>query len=189
MGAGLVDVQRANQLVGPTGLFLMAIADSGERKSTVDGYFTKAIREYEAVQEELAQQALQDYRSALNAWEAKKAGTVNAIRDASKKGKETTQLERQLAVIEANRPEKPKIPKLLIGDAILKPNRDTPRGGQCHVAGELAYRAMPTNGNFRGASEPHPKIWAESHQAEGMSGCCFGCSGGCWPDTPCRRRT
>ncbi len=117
VGAGLVDVQRANQLVGPTSLFLMAIADSGERKSTVDGYFTKAIREYEAVQEELAQQALRDYRSALGAWEAKKAGTVNAIRDASKKGKETAQLERQLARIEANRPEKPKIPKLLIGDA------------------------------------------------------------------------
>ncbi len=83
VGAGLVDLQRANQLVGPASLYLMAIADSGECKSTVDGYFTKAIREYEAVQEELAQQALRDYRSALKAWEAKKAGTVNAMGERS----------------------------------------------------------------------------------------------------------
>ena len=41
-----VDVKRAENLHGPTGLFLLTIADSGERKSTCDGFFTKAIRDY-----------------------------------------------------------------------------------------------------------------------------------------------
>lgn len=40
-----VDVSRAARLQGPAGLFLLTIADSGERKSTCDGFFTKPIRE------------------------------------------------------------------------------------------------------------------------------------------------
>ena len=47
-----VDVQRAEKLEGPAGLFLLTIADSGERKSTCDGFFTKAIRQYQDEQAE-----------------------------------------------------------------------------------------------------------------------------------------
>lgn len=42
-----VDVKRAEKLSGPTGLFLLIIADSGERKTTNDGFFSAAIREYQ----------------------------------------------------------------------------------------------------------------------------------------------
>jgi putative DNA primase/helicase len=41
------DAKRAEKLTGPVSLFLLTIADSGERKSTCDGFFTKAIRDYE----------------------------------------------------------------------------------------------------------------------------------------------
>ena len=47
-----VDVQRADKLHGPCGLFILVIADSGERKSTCDGFFTRAIRDYEAREQE-----------------------------------------------------------------------------------------------------------------------------------------
>ncbi len=40
------EVKRAEGLAGPVSLFLLAIADSGERKSTCDRFFTKAIRAY-----------------------------------------------------------------------------------------------------------------------------------------------
>ena len=43
-----IDVKRAERLSGPVSLFLLGIADSGERKTTCDGFFTSAIREYEA---------------------------------------------------------------------------------------------------------------------------------------------
>jgi len=41
------DVKRADKLHGPSSLFLLTIADSGERKSTCDGFFSSAIRQYE----------------------------------------------------------------------------------------------------------------------------------------------
>lgn len=41
----LADVRRADKLSGPCGLYLLAIAESGERKTSCDGYFTSAIRE------------------------------------------------------------------------------------------------------------------------------------------------
>ena len=38
-----IDVKRDERLCGPTGLFFMTIADSGERKSTCDGFFMQSI--------------------------------------------------------------------------------------------------------------------------------------------------
>lgn len=45
-----VDVKRAEKLHGPCSLFLLTIADSGERKSTCDGFFTSPIRNYQEEQ-------------------------------------------------------------------------------------------------------------------------------------------
>ena len=35
----LVDVRRANGLQGPSGLYYLVIADSGDRKTTIDRFF------------------------------------------------------------------------------------------------------------------------------------------------------
>jgi len=68
------DVKRAEKLAGPVGLFLLTIADSGERKSTCDGFFTKPIRDYEEAQAEAAKAILKDHKAAIEAWEAKRGG-------------------------------------------------------------------------------------------------------------------
>ena len=39
-GQGLADVRRADRLVGPVSLFIMILAESGERKSSGDSLFT-----------------------------------------------------------------------------------------------------------------------------------------------------
>ena len=83
----LTDVERADKLHGPCGLFLLAIADSGERKSTCDGFFTKAIREYEAEQYEAAKPLVTAYRSALAIWEAQRSGLKEKIKSLAKEGK------------------------------------------------------------------------------------------------------
>ncbi|WAW10993.1 DUF3987 domain-containing protein [Oxalobacter vibrioformis] len=44
---GLVDVQRGNKLESPSSCFFLTIAETGERKTTCDRFFMKAIREYE----------------------------------------------------------------------------------------------------------------------------------------------
>jgi putative DNA primase/helicase len=55
-----VDVRRREKLEGPVALYTLVIADSGERKSTCDGFFTKAISDYEEAQAEAAKPALTD---------------------------------------------------------------------------------------------------------------------------------
>ncbi len=112
-----VDVRRADKLSGPVGLFLLTIADSGERKSTCDGFFTKAIREYEEAQAETAKPILKDHRAALEAWEAKYSGIKETIRRLAKGGKPTDKAESTLRDLEHDKPEPPRIPRLLYADA------------------------------------------------------------------------
>jgi len=117
VAAGLVDVRRADKLAGPTGLFFLGVADSGERKSTVDGFFTKQIRTWEVEQEELYKPEMQTWRAADDAWKAERDGLITAIREAKKKGRDTGKDKNELIEHEARKPEPPKVPRLLVGDA------------------------------------------------------------------------
>jgi putative DNA primase/helicase len=110
------DIKRAEMLHGTTGLFLLTIADSGERKSTCDGFFTQAIREYESAKAEIAQTDLKRYNAQIGAWEAKQVGVKDKIRNDAKNNKSTTQMENNLQELEMQKPEPPKIPRLLYTD-------------------------------------------------------------------------
>jgi putative DNA primase/helicase len=110
------DIKRAERLTGPVGLFLLSIADSGERKTSCDGYFTSAIREYEAEQAELSKPLLADYASEIAAWEAERGGLLAAIKEAGKKGKDASKQQDDLRELDHNEPEPPKIPRLILGD-------------------------------------------------------------------------
>lgn len=111
------DMRRAEKLAGPVGLFLLTIADSGERKSTCDGFFTRVIRDYEAQQAELAKPAVKDYHAALDAWEAQRNGVKDGIRSAAKGGKDTQALKLKLRDLEHEKPEGPRVPRLIYADA------------------------------------------------------------------------
>jgi len=110
------DIKRAERLTGPTGLFMLSIADSGERKTTCDGFFTSAIRQYEAEQAELSAPLLKDYAAELAAWSAEREGLLSAIKDAGKKGANTTKFKDDLKELEHCKPEPPRIPRLILGD-------------------------------------------------------------------------
>ena len=110
------DIRRADKLSGPSSLFLLTIADSGERKSTCDGFFTQAIREYEAQQAEAAKPAVNEYRAAIQAWEAKQGGIKEKIRQLSKDSKPTGEQENRLSDLENQRPHAPMVPRLMRGD-------------------------------------------------------------------------
>lgn len=111
------DVKRAEQLSGPVSLYLLTIADSGERKSTCDGFFTKAIRDHEEAQAALAKPLLDDHRAGSEAWEAKRTGLKDKIRQFAKSGKGTVQYEDMLRELERQRPEPPRVPRLFYTDA------------------------------------------------------------------------
>lgn len=111
------DAKRAEKLTGPASLFLLTIADSGERKSTCDGFFTKALREYEDRQAELAKPALKDHKAAIDAWEAKRSGVKEKIRQLAKESKSTANFEATLRDLEHDKPEAPRVPRLFYADA------------------------------------------------------------------------
>jgi hypothetical protein len=112
-----VDIKRAEKLSGPSGLFLLTVADSGERKSTCDGFFFTAIRSYEAAQAKDAQPALMDYQAKLKTWEAKRNGILEGIKQSSKRGNPTKGLETTLQELQKEQPKAPRIPRLLYADA------------------------------------------------------------------------
>ena len=111
------DVKRAERLSGPVGLFLLTIADSGERKSTCDGFFTRSIRDYEEAQAEAAKPILKDHRAEAEAWESKRAGVKESIRQFAKANKPTAGMESALRDLEHDKPEPPRIPRVLCADA------------------------------------------------------------------------
>ncbi len=111
------DAKRAEKLHGPIGLFLLTIADSGERKSTCDGFFTRAIRDYEEAEAEATKPILKEHRAAIEAWEAKRGGVKESIRQLAKAGKSTASMESALGDLEHDKPEPPRIPRLLYADA------------------------------------------------------------------------
>ncbi len=111
-----IDAKRAEKLHGPVGLFLLTIADSGERKSTCDGFFTSAIRQYQEEQAEAMKPAIKEYQAAIAAWEAERDGLLSAVKDAGKKGKPTDKLRGDLAQLQQEKPEPPRVPRLILGD-------------------------------------------------------------------------
>lgn len=111
------DVQRAEKLHGPCGLFLLAIADSGERKSTCDGFFTTAIRDYEAREQEAAKPFIKAYKSEHDAWEAQRSGLKEAIKSQAKAGKPSAAQVQQLHHLDSDEPIAPRVPQLIYGDA------------------------------------------------------------------------
>ena len=116
-----VDVQRAEKLTGPTSLFMLAIADSGERKSTCDGFFTKPIRDYETAQQEAAKPMLRAYKSEHEAWEAQRSGLKEKIKSLAREGKPVALQVLQLHDLDADEPTAPRVPRLIYGDTTPEP--------------------------------------------------------------------
>ena len=110
------DVKRAEKLTGPVSLNLLAIADSGERKTTCDGFFTAAMAEHEQEQADQLKPLIARHKADLDAWAAKRNGLLDKIRAESKAGKPTADHESRLRDFEAVKPKAPRVPKLLRGD-------------------------------------------------------------------------
>jgi len=140
------DAKRAERLQGPTGLFLLTVADSGERKSTCDGFFMQAIRDYEAGQAEAAKPTIKDHKAAMEAWRAKRDGIKEKIRQLAKAGRPAHEQESALRDLEHDKPEPPRVPRLIYGDATpeaLKWNlaKGWPSGGVVSSEAGLVFGA------------------------------------------------
>jgi putative DNA primase/helicase len=113
----LVDVQRAEGLKGPVGLFLMCIAPSGERKTTCDGFFSEPIRAHEREEAEKGEPLVADYKANFSAWEAEKRGLLSKIEKARRDGKATEAEKAALRDLNQEEPKAPRVPRLMYADA------------------------------------------------------------------------
>ena len=115
------DVIRAEKLNGPSSLFTLIIADSGERKSTCDSMFNKPIQIYEAEQAELAKPEIQLFKANHLAWEAEVTATKDVIKKHIKTSKSSALAnngfhKNDLHKLMLNEPRPPKIPRLIYSD-------------------------------------------------------------------------
>lgn len=111
-----VNIERTSGLSSPVSLFQLVIADSGERKSSVDGIFMRAIRDFEAEQAELAKPLINDYNADLAAWDSKYLGVKDKIRQLAKENKPTSAHESELKNLGHEKPEPSRFPRLTYSD-------------------------------------------------------------------------
>ena len=110
------DVRRARGLDGPSSLFLLTIADSGERKTTCDRHFMKAIHEYQREQRQKHEPVIRDYAAERDAWESERNGIKAKITSLTKAGNPTSEQRDALRELQGKEPEPPRVPHLIYGD-------------------------------------------------------------------------
>jgi putative DNA primase/helicase len=113
----LADVRRDEHLEGPTSLYFASVGDSGERKTSCDDYFLKPVREWEREQAEQAKPDLAKHAAAVSAWEERCAGVKARLREAARKGEDTSDAACELETLEAQAPKPVRVPSLIHADA------------------------------------------------------------------------
>ena len=110
-------MRRDHQLVGPISLYLLAVADSGERKTTCDAIFSPGLRDWETERRQEMSSEIAKCEAGAAVFEAKKAGILEAIKLKRRRAHETANEERELEALVREAPAPPLIPRLLYGDA------------------------------------------------------------------------
>lgn len=117
---GHIDVARSGKLTGPTSLYSLVIARSGERKTSCDRHFMKAIHDHVQELEKQTEPELVKWSADYRAWQAEIKGLEARITALSKdtKGKpdELDKAKNDLRVLEASEPAKPLEPRMIYTD-------------------------------------------------------------------------
>lgn len=104
-----VNVARGNLGCGPVSLFCLSVAESGDRKSTLDRLALQPVRIYEADRRERGKDLHDKYRAALEAWSQARESTIQSYKKPKQAMTPETQaqLESDLERLEASRPTPP----------------------------------------------------------------------------------
>ena len=113
---GIYDVEIPTGQIAPTSLMLLTIANSGERKSTVENVFMRPIREFQQMKASESQQLMEEWRGKFDRWEARRKALMKSLSRIKKDEAENLNIESELIELDANKPVKPKTFKLLYED-------------------------------------------------------------------------
>jgi hydroxyethylthiazole kinase-like sugar kinase family protein len=93
---GLIDVNKPNTQRVPVSLMLLAIANSGERKSTAENVFLKSIRGFQSKHAIVFSEQLQDWSAEHDAWVVRRKAVLRNIEKQMSKGLPTKEAEAAL---------------------------------------------------------------------------------------------
>jgi len=133
---GLVNVARDSQLTSISSLFLLLIAESGERKSACDNLLTKHLKELDIERSKADGEARKQYQREYITWRAELDGAMTAIKRASEKGVVEESLRGRVNVLDLSEPIPPRGTTFLLEDT-------TPEG-----LVKVMKRGYPSQGIF-----------------------------------------
>lgn len=108
---GLIDVARGESLIGPVSLYMLTLAESGERKTTIDNFFTEPIRKWERKKREQFKDDIKNFEVDNTNWNALMEGLKEALKK-SKKNEDVQKIESLQLEIKELITKKPKVPIL-----------------------------------------------------------------------------
>lgn len=112
----LANVARDCLLTSPISLYFLLVAESGERKSSVDHAFSQAIREWEKQTRKKLTSQVQLAKTLHQTWFAQKMGALSQIRHKSRDGENIEDLEAEYIEIMEREPAIPLLPELFFED-------------------------------------------------------------------------
>lgn len=105
---GLINV-RVNQMAPfPVSLFLLVIANSGERKTTVDKIVMKPFYQYDTNSLKEFEQKKTDYSLEMQIWKEKEKAILSQIRKKTTQGQSTEGVSEELKALQIKKPIQPK---------------------------------------------------------------------------------
>ncbi|HHQ4573367.1 TPA: DUF3987 domain-containing protein, partial [Aeromonas veronii] len=112
----LVDISPKSEMKIPASLYILILAASGERKSTVDKLLMKPVREFEKCLAEQVDAAQQKYQIELELWNMKKKVLSKELNEMCKKGDEQPILIEAWHTHHTNIPIAPVVKRILAED-------------------------------------------------------------------------
>lgn len=113
---GLIDVRPAEGLTFPVSCNFCTVAESGERKSTVDRLFMTPVHDYEHEAAERHEKAVSEYKSELDIWEEENKALKSELNRQTKKMLSTEEIKERIRTHGAIRPQEPYRVQLLASD-------------------------------------------------------------------------
>ncbi|ENC6658119.1 DUF3987 domain-containing protein [Aeromonas hydrophila] len=113
----LFDIAPKDKLRFPISLYQVVLAESGERKSTVDKMLMKPVRDLEGALEKQYQEDKQQHTIAMRLWQSEQKALEKAFEREVVKGEAKTESEQRLAECLGRQPMAPLRKRLLVSDA------------------------------------------------------------------------
>ena len=117
---GLVNVARDNELIGVVSLFLMVIAESGERKSACDSLVTNHIKELDKKRLLADMEVLKFHITDMDIWSAERDGLIQSIKQLVKNGESIQNQKEELKQLDQEKPIRPRGTTMMYEDTTVE---------------------------------------------------------------------